>query len=140
MTQNTLPLTKPMLETLLVYLSNILSISLRIVVHGGACMLLHPGLERIPTQRVSTMDIDYLHRGVVAEYGPEAATDLLQCIYKTALKFPGLGIDWMNAEADISLPVSQTPPHDPVYHASIQPNNLALHTIFTSPNASSSSV
>ncbi|KAF9016604.1 hypothetical protein BDZ89DRAFT_1022654 [Hymenopellis radicata] len=134
MTQNTLPLTRRMLEDLLIHLSNILTRRLQLVVHGGASMILHPGLEHIPTQRVSTMDIDYLYRGVLQEYGQQVAQELLHCIYKTSLNFPGLSADWMNSEADIALPTTQSPPYDPVYHASIQPNNISLHTIFTSPN------
>ncbi|KIY65006.1 hypothetical protein CYLTODRAFT_380054 [Cylindrobasidium torrendii FP15055 ss-10] len=134
MTHNTLPLTKPMLETLLLHLSGLLTTHVRLVVHGGASMLLHPDLERIPTSRISTMDVDYLHRGLLNEYGPFVGMELIRCIQTTASRFPGLGTDWMNSEADISLPTTAAYPYDPVYHDSIQPHNVALHTVYTSPN------
>lgn len=134
MTRNTLPLTRPMLETLLLHLSSLLTTHIRLVVHGGASMLLHPDLERIPTSRISTMDVDYLHRGLINEYGPSIGMELIRCIQATASSFPGLGMDWMNSEADVSLPTTASYPYDPVYHDSIQPHNISLHTVYTSPN------
>lgn len=93
--------------------------SIRLVVHGGACMLLHPGLHNLAKQqaemtpemkiRRSTRDVDYIHRAFVQEwtaYGePDAPSKLQTCIRETAVKF-GLGADWMNSAADVALPMA----------------------------------
>ena len=90
---------------------------IRLVVHGGACMLLHEGLYKLSLQqhqmspnlprRTTTRDVDYIHRSFVTEMAasgvPDAATRLAECIKGTARKF-GLGLDWMNSDADIALP------------------------------------
>ena len=151
--------------------------AIRLTVHGGASMLLHPGFHALslkvpevpkqnpstssrqsppdasrtytdptyvgprPTQtmrdlarRVSTRDVDIIMRGFVADFGNlgppprarrrrheggarmeleedisrmDAATRLKACIKATARHFPGLGQDWMNAEADVSLPLAK---------------------------------
>lgn len=92
---------------------------MRLVVHGGACMLLHPGLYALSMQqqsaspsmaaRTKTRDVDYMHRGFIAEYGqnriPDAAERLRECIQATARRF-NLGADWMNSDADIALPMA----------------------------------
>ncbi|KAF8968481.1 hypothetical protein BDZ97DRAFT_1590139, partial [Flammula alnicola] len=124
---------------------------LQFVVHGGACMLLHPGLYALSQQqqavspalpvRTTTRDVDYIHRGFMAEYGgnrlPDAAERLKECIRATARWF-NLGADWMNSDADIALPMAHDPSggkiYDPIYTASIQPHNINLHTIYRSPN------
>jgi len=130
----------------------------RLVVHGGACMLLHPGLYNLALQqhhmlssspsnsqnaiprRTTTRDVDYIKRSFAAEWqsiGMADATERLQsCIQSTARRFQ-LGADWMNSDADVALPMANDPSgksYDPIYTASIQPNNVHLHTVFTSPN------
>ena len=82
----------------------------RLVVHGGAAMLLHPGLYNQPgCQRRDTRDIDYIHRSFVEEWRQlgvlDAGERLQRCIDQTAHKF-NLGKDWMNAHADIALPMA----------------------------------
>lgn len=90
---------------------------IRLVVHGGACMLLHEGIFKLSLQqqemspnlprRTTTRDVDYIHRSFVTEMlasgVPDAAARLAECITGTARKF-GLGLDWMNSDADIALP------------------------------------
>ncbi|KAF5319575.1 hypothetical protein D9619_008494 [Psilocybe cf. subviscida] len=122
--------------------------SMRFVVHGGACMLLHPGLQRLSRQqernqpnmprRTTTRDVDYLHRGFKQEYGhlPDAERRLRECILYTAAAFK-LGADWMNADADVALPMANKPdgrPFDPIYDASLDPVNVKLHTVYQSHN------
>ncbi|KAF9530780.1 hypothetical protein CPB83DRAFT_762493 [Crepidotus variabilis] len=123
---------------------------IRLVVHGGACMLLHEGIYKLSVQqqqmsphlprRTTTRDVDYIHRSFVTEMTsmgvPDAASRLAECVKAIARRF-GLGLDWMNSDADIALPYAYDPqgkPYDPIYHASIQANNIDLHTIYTSPN------
>jgi hypothetical protein len=93
--------------------------TIRMVVHGGACMLLHPGLyslsqqqqQMIPSspRRTTTRDVDYIHRSFVAELAscgmPDAAVKLQECI-KTTARYFRLGADWMNSDADIALPMA----------------------------------
>jgi hypothetical protein len=107
-------LTRDMLLTVLADISpRILTLfqrPIRLVVHGGAAMLLHPGLYAQPgSLRRDTRDIDYIHRSFVEEWrqvGMLDAGERLQCcIDATAMKF-GLGKDWMNAHADIALPMA----------------------------------
>lgn len=92
---------------------------IRLIVHGGACMLLHPGLHNLAKEqarmtpdmpiRKTTRDVDYIHRAFVNEwmaYGEHDAEHKLQkCIRETAIKF-GLGADWMNSAADVALPMA----------------------------------
>jgi hypothetical protein len=100
----------------------------RLVVHGGACMLLHPGLYNLALQqhhlltnspsnsphnpiprRTTTRDVDYIHRSFAAEWQSIGITDaaerLQSCIQSTAQHFR-LGADWMNSDADIALPMA----------------------------------
>lgn len=99
----------------------------RLVVHGGACMLLHPGLYNLALQqhhmlsnslpnsqtalprRTTTRDVDYIKRSFAAEWqsiGMTDATERLQsCIQSTARHFQ-LGADWMNSDADVALPMA----------------------------------
>ncbi|KXN83175.1 hypothetical protein AN958_01752 [Leucoagaricus sp. SymC.cos] len=124
--------------------------TIRLVVHGGACMLMHPGLHNLAEQqaamtpqmpiRRSTRDVDYIHRAFVSECmalgEPDGPTKLLTCIRETAVKFR-LGADWMNSAADVALPMTTDPTGrqvDPIYTASIQRFNVNYHTIFSSAN------
>jgi hypothetical protein len=89
------------------------------VVHGGACMLLHPGLYNLSQQqqqmipslprRTTTRDVDYIHRSFITELAscgmPDAAVKLQECIKATA-RYYRLGADWMNSHADIALPMA----------------------------------
>ncbi|TFK22511.1 hypothetical protein FA15DRAFT_517106 [Coprinopsis marcescibilis] len=123
---------------------------IRLVVHGGACMLLHDMLHRLSTQqhqlhptlphRTSTRDVDYIHRSFLTEMAQQGVLDaeakIKDCIRRTA-ETCGLGLDWMNSDADVALPFIPGPNGtrlDPIYHASIQSNNINLHTIFRSKN------
>jgi hypothetical protein len=116
---------------------------IRLVVHGGACMLLHSQLYALSEQqasvfatrgdpnnmnmghrRTTTRDVDFIARGFLAEYGRvwtrgsvsgsrggekgrgmDAKDRLRGCIHETAVLF-GLGEDWMNADADVALPMA----------------------------------
>ena len=104
---NDIPLTRKLLTQALSDLSERLYRSfkrqVRLVVHGGAVMVLHPSLSH----RESTQDVDYLHRSFVSEYRalgfPDAGERLCVCIAQTAHNFD-LGADWMNDHADVALP------------------------------------
>ena len=104
---NDVPLTRKLLTQALSDLSERLYRSfrrqVRLVVHGGAVMVLHPSLSH----RESTQDVDYVHRSFVSEYRalgfPDADQRLRTCIAGTARKFV-LGADWMNDHADVALP------------------------------------
>ena len=80
--------------------------TVRLVIHGGAVMVLHRDLSR----KRSTPDVDYIHRAFVAEWARcgvhDAGDRLTTCIRETARAFK-LGDDWMNAHADIALPMAQ---------------------------------
>ena len=79
--------------------------AVRLVVHGGAVMVLHKRLLCRPYTR----DVDYLHRSFEVEWKARGLHDagerLNNCIAETAEAF-GLGLDWMNAHADIALPMA----------------------------------
>ncbi|KAI0631366.1 hypothetical protein C8Q77DRAFT_129770 [Trametes polyzona] len=108
----------------------------RLVVHGGAVMVLHPQLAC----RESTRDVDYLHRSLEKEWTARGVLDagarLRKCIRGTARAF-NLGGDWMNACADVALPMSTDPVYgqiyDPIYADATSEGNLRMNTIFTSP-------
>ena len=182
--RNEVELTRDRLITLLTHFSTLIPSRfngrpVRLVVHGGACMLLHPGLYNLAVQqhhtlaaiaapnspysilpqRTTTRDVDYILRSFVAEWQQlgimDAKERLQSCIQSTARQFH-LGADWMNSDADIALPMAKESvfdliysewllirsvlysasgnSYDPIYTASIQPNNTHLHTVFTSPN------
>ena len=80
--------------------------TVRLVIHGGAVMVLHRELSR----KRSTPDVDYIHRAFVSEWAQlgvhDAGDRLTTCIRETASAF-NLGDDWMNAHADIALPMAQ---------------------------------
>jgi hypothetical protein len=104
---NDVPLTRKLLEQALADLSERLYRSfqrqVRLVVHGGAVMVLHKSFNH----RESTNDVDYIHRSFVSEHRalgfPHAEHKLRSCIADTARKFD-LGADWMNDHADVALP------------------------------------
>jgi len=133
---NDVPLTRKVLTRVLCDLSERLYRSfrrqVRLVVHGGAVMVLHPHMKH----RESTQDVDYIHRSFVSEYRAlgfaDAEQRLRTCIAETALTF-GLGADWMNDHADVALPWAQDQhgrTYDPIFHASTQPQNALAQTIF----------
>lgn len=73
---------------------------IRLVAHGGACMILHDILKDEALRcRRTTRDIDIILRGFVAEYSAIGFLDpeerLKRCIDATA-KEMGLVADWMN--------------------------------------------
>ncbi|RXW15655.1 hypothetical protein EST38_g10200 [Candolleomyces aberdarensis] len=153
--RNDIDLNRERLITVLTYFSQLLETAFdrrpfRLVVHGGACMLLHPTVYALSLQqhkflpdlpyRTKTRDVDYIHRSFTIEMAQvqvsNAAGKLKECILATARHF-NLGADWMNSDADIALPMATAPngvTYDPIYHASVQPNNIELHTIFRSRN------
>lgn len=122
-----------------------------LVVHGGAVMVLHKRLMC----RQYTRDVDYLHRAFEVEWKRKGVSDagqrLNHCIAQTAEAF-GLGLDWMNAHADVALPMAleyvplpslrhivlticssnRNQLYDPIYTDAMQPNNLQLNTIYSS--------
>ena len=80
--------------------------TVRLVVHGGVVMVLYPQLAC----RNATRDVDYIHRSFESEWIARGVSDagplLRQCIKQTARKH-GLGADWMNAHADVALPMAR---------------------------------
>jgi hypothetical protein len=106
---NDIPLTRALLKQVLSDLSERLYRSfrrqVRLVVHGGAVMVLHPSF----THRDSTQDVDYIHRSFAKEYRalgfPDAEQRLRGCIAETAYRY-NLGADWMNDHADVALPLA----------------------------------
>lgn len=124
--RNEMDLTREQLIDVLTHMSNLLDrefqqVQVRLVVHGGACMLLHPGLHELSQQqsysmpgdnrprRKTTRDVDYIHRSFASEYRdlgfPDATERLQRCIRATARHFR-LGADWMNSDADVALPMA----------------------------------
>ncbi|KAI0073976.1 hypothetical protein K474DRAFT_1692423 [Panus rudis PR-1116 ss-1] len=135
---NTVLLSRSNLPSILEYLSERLFASfgcqVHIVAHGGAVMVLHPKLAC----RSSTRDIDFCLRSFVTEWQKKGFYDaearLNKCIKATAKHF-GLGEDWMNAHADVALPMatdSKGRPYDPIYYDAINPNNIANNSIYSS--------
>ncbi|KAJ7641817.1 hypothetical protein FB45DRAFT_901080 [Roridomyces roridus] len=123
---------------------------IRLVIHGGAVMLLNEELAKLAAltaatdsrakQRSTTRDIDYIARSFSSEwsarYGVHDANDRLrQCTLETALQF-GLGADWMNSDADVALPMATDPisgtVYDPIHAASLQTGDTL--SVYTSPN------
>ncbi|KAF5375987.1 hypothetical protein D9757_008826 [Collybiopsis confluens] len=158
--RNAVDLTREMLIAALEHLSTMIAfefsgLPIRLVAHGGACMLLHPGLHELANRkamyhstrgenaprRTTTRDVDYIHRAFVAESDARgiisAGERLQRCIRTTARQF-GLGADWMNSDADVALPMSTDPgtgaAFDPIYTESVKENNVQLYTVFTSSN------
>ncbi|KAH9933702.1 hypothetical protein B0H21DRAFT_813584 [Amylocystis lapponica] len=108
----------------------------RIVVHGGAVMVLHPRLA----SRQSTRDVDYNLRSFKGEWASRGVYDagerLQACISATAIAF-GLGADWMNACADVALPCPKSDAYgkqyDPIWTDAMSQTNMAINTIFSAP-------
>jgi hypothetical protein len=104
---NDVPLTRDLLIEVLSDLSERLYHSfrrqVRLVVHGGSVMILHPAFQCSGY----TQDIDYIHRSFVRVYTAlgfwDAEQRLRTCIEMTAYHFK-LGADWMNHHADMMLP------------------------------------
>lgn len=126
--RNSVELSREMLFTLLEYLSTMIhsefsGMPIRLVAHGGACMLLHNGLHELANRkamhhssrgenvarRTTTRDVDYIHRSFIAESTSRGIINpgerLQKCIQATARQFR-LGADWMNSDADVALPMS----------------------------------
>ncbi|KAI0701304.1 hypothetical protein BC835DRAFT_1411452 [Cytidiella melzeri] len=108
--------------------------TVRLVIHGGAVMVLHKSLKC----RQSTRDVDYLHRSFETEWKRRGVNDagerLNACIAATAEHF-GLGLDWMNAHADVALPMAYNEYaqlYDPIYADAVQPANVSLNTVYKS--------
>ncbi|KAJ6632218.1 hypothetical protein B0H10DRAFT_8284 [Mycena sp. CBHHK59/15] len=154
--RNTRSLDRNDLVQILIYLSTLLPArfgkgkQIRLVIHGGAVMLLNTELARLAEataaadgrakQRTTTRDVDYIARSFASEWAQrysvfDANDRLKQCIFETALQF-GLGADWMNSDPDVALPMATDPTtgtvYDPIHAASIQPADAL--TVFTSPN------
>lgn len=79
------------------------------LLHEGLCKLSLQQQQMSPTlpRRTTTRDVDYIHRSFVTEMAsmgvPDAASRLGECVRGSAKRF-GLGLDWMNSDADIALP------------------------------------
>ncbi|KAG2144410.1 uncharacterized protein EDB93DRAFT_1153328 [Suillus bovinus] len=108
---------------------------IRLFIHGGAVMILHPNLSESSSRR-TTRDIDYIRRAFGHEWRKRGVNDaeerLQRCINAVAAKFQ-IGTDWMNADPDVALPFahnSQGLLYDPIYHDSKQPNNIAMNTVY----------
>jgi len=106
---NDIPLTRQFLKDVLMDLSERLYRSfrrqVRLVVHGGAVMVLHPSFNH----RRSTQDVDYIHCSFLTEYRAlgflDAEERLRACIAETAFRF-NLGANLMNDHADVALPTA----------------------------------
>ncbi|KAJ7053801.1 hypothetical protein C8F01DRAFT_549894 [Mycena amicta] len=154
--KNTRPLDRDALLRVLDFFSTCIAVQfganpsrpIRLVIHGGAVMLLNAELSQLAAatdahsrqrQRSTTRDIDYILRSFVSEwacYGVhDAAYRLKQCILETARQF-GLGADWMNSDADVALPMATDPVtgtlYDPIHAASVQVSDSL--TVYASPN------
>ncbi|KAJ7753601.1 hypothetical protein DFH07DRAFT_823835 [Mycena maculata] len=127
--RNTRSLDRTSLIQILTFLSTLLPArfgtarQIRLVIHGGAVMLLNESLARLAassppssssspntnTPRTTTRDIDYIARAFAAEwaqYGVYDANERLRlCALETARLF-GLGADWLNSDADVALPMA----------------------------------
>ncbi|EPQ56863.1 hypothetical protein GLOTRDRAFT_127257 [Gloeophyllum trabeum ATCC 11539] len=108
---------------------------IKLVVHGGIVMVLHPKLKC----RAFTRDVDYIYRAfetkMVSRGIYDAGTKLEECIDSTGRKY-GLGTRWMNADPDIALPMAQTRSgevYDPLYTSAMSASNLSRNIIFSSP-------
>lgn len=82
---------------------------IRLVVHGGAVMILHSTLAGSASRR-TTRDVDFIKRSFVADMRKSGVYDaearLQSCIRSTAKRFR-LGTDWLNADADVALPMAK---------------------------------
>ncbi|KAH8832950.1 hypothetical protein DL96DRAFT_1704997 [Flagelloscypha sp. PMI_526] len=95
-------------------------------------------------RRTSTRDVDYIARGFKLFWErrgiPDAVERLIRCVKETAYAFRqyGIGEDWVNSDADVSLPMATNPmthdQYDPVAAAALQLNNIEQYTVYESPN------
>ena len=110
MEENTVLFDKGYLRKVLTYLSVRLyarfQTTVRLVIHGGAVMVLHHDLSC----RRTTRDVDYIHRSFETEWAMRGVRDagqrLSKSIAETAKVF-NLGSDWMNSHADVALPMAR---------------------------------
>ncbi|KAN0078008.1 hypothetical protein V8E55_010065 [Tylopilus felleus] len=137
-TQLTHTMLRDLLDDLQQHTYQVFGCQIRLFVHGGAVMILHPMLSTSSTRR-TTRDIDYIRRAFGHEWrkkGVYDAEDRLQsCINATAHKFR-VGTDWMNADPDVALPFARDSRghiYDPIYYDAKQPNNIDMNTIYSSP-------
>ncbi|KAG2366120.1 hypothetical protein BDR07DRAFT_1373830 [Suillus spraguei] len=138
---NEVQLSKEVLLSLLDELSKLVlqefGCQIRLFIHGGAVMILHPNLSASSCRR-TTRDIDYIRRAFGHEWRKRGVYDaeerLQRCINAVAAKFC-IGTDWMNADPDVALPFahnSQGQLYDPIYHDSKQANNIDMNTVYKS--------
>ncbi|KAG1812636.1 uncharacterized protein BJ212DRAFT_1301589 [Suillus subaureus] len=138
---NEVQLSKDFFCTLLAELSILVfqefGCQIRLFIHGGAVMILHPNLST-SSRRRTTRDIDYIRRAFGHEWRKRGVYDaeerLQRCINAVAAKFY-IGTDWMNADPDVALPFahnSQGQLYDPIYHDSKQANNIDMNTVYQS--------
>jgi hypothetical protein len=112
-THNEVPLSYDLLITILDDLSarilKAFSRPIKLLVHGGAVMILHPTLSNSTTRRI-TRDVDFIKRSFVSDMRKcgvfDAEAKLYSCIDATAARYR-LGSDWFNAHADVALPMAQ---------------------------------
>ncbi|KAG1769932.1 hypothetical protein EV702DRAFT_1281956 [Suillus placidus] len=139
---NEIQISKEFLLTLLTELSVLVfqefGCQIRLFIHGGAVMILHPNLSTSSSRR-TTRDINYLRRAFGHEWRKRRVYDaeerLQRCINAVAAKFR-MGTDWMNADPDVALPFAHSTQgqlYDPIYHDSKQPNNIDMNTVYRSP-------
>ncbi|KAI0795946.1 hypothetical protein C8Q75DRAFT_690868, partial [Abortiporus biennis] len=135
---NHTPLTRDFLIQVLSHLATLLFYSFRcqvhLVVHGGAVMVLH---KKLQGSRQYTRDVDFCLRPFVTEWAqrgvPNAEATLMHCIQATAAHY-GLGSDWMNAHADVALPMSRRcVVYDPIYNDALKRDNVVQNTVFEAP-------
>jgi hypothetical protein len=127
---NEVQLSKDFLLALLTELSTLVfqefGRQIRLFIHGGAVMILHPNLSTSSSRR-TTRDIDYIRRAFGHEWRKQGVYDaeerLQRCINAVAAKFcigyvnPSTlsharylsmhaphSTDWMNADPDVALP------------------------------------
>ncbi|KAG1728396.1 uncharacterized protein EDB91DRAFT_1162171 [Suillus paluster] len=110
---------------------------IRLFIHGGAVMILHPHLSTSSSRR-TTRDIDYIRRAFGHEWRKKGVFDaeerLQRCINAVAVKFR-IGTDWMNADPDVALPFAHNYT-TPFTTDSKQPNNIDMNTIYKSQGLS----
>ncbi|KAF7331384.1 hypothetical protein MKEN_00016300 [Mycena kentingensis (nom. inval.)] len=152
--KNNKPLDRAMLHQVLEFFATCIAASfgtgrvVRLVIHGGAVMLLNHSLSYIAAQtsatdrmqRSTTRDIDFIQRSFASEWASrygvyDAPHRLRQCILRTAERFQ-LGADWMNSDADVALPMATDAVtgalYDPIYAASMTSDESLV--VYTSPN------
>ena len=93
---------KTVLDNLSKRLFKTFGFTIRLVVHGGALMILHPGLRC----REHTSEVDYFRQIFLKEMASRgirrAGLRLDTCVSDTAFAF-GLRADWMDGGQNLSL-------------------------------------